>query len=267
MSSAGLRRRVLAAVLAAALAVGALALGGVDRHRPNRSQALLSGVALPAPVRPAFHVPTPRPLPDRVAAATWAPVLAPVAAHAAPSGGSRSVTRLEPRTPEGTTNIVRVLGHRADGAGVWVKVSLPVLPNGSVGWVRRGALGGYAGVTTHLVVDLRRLTATLTRNGRRVFVARVGVGKPATPTPRGDFYVRDRLAGFHNPVYGPVAFGTSARSTVLTDWPGGGFVGIHGTNEPRLIPGRISHGCIRLRNRDIVRLSRLMPVGTPLTVR
>ncbi len=68
-------------------------------------------------------------------------------------------------------------------------------------------------------------------------------------------------------MYGPVAFGTSARSAVLTDWPAGGFVGIHGTNRPALIPGRISHGCIRLRNDDILRLDRLMPPGTPLTIR
>jgi lipoprotein-anchoring transpeptidase ErfK/SrfK len=63
-----------------------------------------------------------------------------------------------------------------------------------------------------------------------------------------------------------VAFGTSARSAVLTDWPSGGFIGIHGTDYPELIPGRISHGCIRMRNSDILRLGRLMPVGTPLTV-
>jgi len=73
--------------------------------------------------------------------------------------------------------------------------------------------------------------------------------------------------GFGDPLYGPVAFGTSARSAVLTDWPDGGFVGIHGTNEPALIPGHISHGCVRLRNQDIVALSRLMPVGTPVTIR
>ena len=78
--------------------------------------------------------------------------------------------------------------------------------------------------------------------------------------------MRLKLAGFDNPVYGPVAFGTNARS-VLTDWPGGGYIGIHGTNEPELLPGRVSHGCVRLRNEDIVALSRLMPVGTPLTIR
>jgi lipoprotein-anchoring transpeptidase ErfK/SrfK len=63
-----------------------------------------------------------------------------------------------------------------------------------------------------------------------------------------------------------VAFGTSARSPQATDWPAGGFVGIHGTDQPDLIPGRISHGCIRLRNPDIVRLGHLMPVGTPITI-
>ena len=63
-----------------------------------------------------------------------------------------------------------------------------------------------------------------------------------------------------------MAFGTSARSSVLTEWPDGGFVGIHGTDAPQLIPGRVSHGCIRLRNPDILRLARLMPVGTPVTI-
>jgi lipoprotein-anchoring transpeptidase ErfK/SrfK len=69
-----------------------------------------------------------------------------------------------------------------------------------------------------------------------------------------------------SPFYGPVAFGTSARSRVLTDWPAGGFIGIHGTDQPEQIPGRISHGCIRMRNTDILRLARLMPIGTPLTI-
>jgi hypothetical protein len=47
--------------------------------------------------------------------------------------------------------------------------------------------------------------------------------------------IRNELTRYASPFYGPVAFGTTARSAVLTDWPGGGFVGIHGTNEPQLI--------------------------------
>ena len=94
----------------------------------------------------------------------------------------------------------------------------------------------------------------------------MGVGKRRWPTPTGEFYVRNELRGFDSPAYGPVAFGTSARSAVLTDWPAGGFVGIHGTNRPGLLPGSVSHGCIRMRNREIRRLARLMPVGTPVTI-
>jgi lipoprotein-anchoring transpeptidase ErfK/SrfK len=100
-----------------------------------------------------------------------------------------------------------------------------------------------------------------------VFRAPVGVGQPQWPTPRGEFYVRDKLDDYAGPFYGPVAFGTSARSSVLTDWPEGGFVGVHGTDMPQLIPGRVSHGCIRLRNGDILRLAKLMPIGTPVTIR
>ena len=64
-----------------------------------------------------------------------------------------------------------------------------------------------------------------------------------------------------------LAFGTSARSSVLTDWPGGGHIGIHGTFRPDLLPGRVSHGCVRLRNEAILRLAKLMPIGTPLTIK
>jgi lipoprotein-anchoring transpeptidase ErfK/SrfK len=122
-------------------------------------------------------------------------------------------------------------------------------------------------VDTHLVVDLRRLTATLLKRGRPVFRARVGVGRPGWATPRGRFYIRNRLTRYAGPTYGPLAFGMSARSARFTDWPGGGFIGIHGTDQPGLIPGRISHGCIRMRNADILALGALMPVGTPMTIR
>ena len=121
-------------------------------------------------------------------------------------------------------------------------------------------------MTTRLVIDRRRLVATLQRDGRPVWRAPIGIGTDATPTPAGVFFVRNRLTRYRSPFYGPVAFGTSARSATLTDWPGGGFIGIHGTDRPDLIPGRVSHGCIRLRNAAILRLARLMPVGTPIRI-
>ena len=57
-----------------------------------------------------------------------------------------------------------------------------------------------------------------------------------------------------NSIYGDLAFGLSVYSRYRSDWPGGGQVGVHGTNEPGLIPGHISNGCTRSRNADIRRL-------------
>ena len=198
---------------------------------------------------------------------SWhAPVRRKVTAHARPSLRSKVVGRLSTRTPEGTTNIVLALARVERNGQLWIRARLPVLPNNTLGWIPRTALGGYGKVSTHLVVDLSSFRATLYRKGRKVWSARVGVGQSRWATPTGRFYIRNRLTKYSSPTYGPLAFGTSARSPVLTDWPAGGFVGIHGTNAPGLIPGRISHGCIRLHNDDIRRLDRLMAPGSPLTI-
>jgi hypothetical protein len=186
-----------------------------------------------------------------------------VGARARPGGGA-TVARLATRTPEGTRNLVLVLRRAFDGRGrLWLEARLAA---GAAGWVPRAALGGLHAVHMRLVVDRARREATLSRDGRELLHVPVGVGGPKTPTPAGRFYIRNRLTRYRSPEYGPVAFGTSARSRI-TDWPAGGYVGIHGTNRPDLLPGRVSHGCIRLRNADILHLERLMPVGTPLTIR
>ena len=184
-----------------------------------------------------------------------------VGAARAPSRGWR---RARPRTRRTSCSSSGAPATRAAGCG-----SAHACPRAGrrPGWLARSALGGYEEVHTRLIVDRARLTLTLLRNGRAVFRAPVGIGRAATPTPAGAFYVRDRLRRYASPFYGPVAFGTSAQSATLTDWPAGGYVGIHGTNQPGLVPGRISHGCIRLRNADILRLARLLPVGTPLEIR
>ena len=197
----------------------------------------------------------------------WAKVLRRIVARSAPRRSARVVDVLPFLTPEYTQNLVALLESRRIKGKEWVKVRLAKLPNSSVGWVRRGDLGAFRLVRTRLLVNRGAFTATLYRAGKKVFRARIGVGQSQWPTPRGEYYIRMKLCCYGNAVYGPYAFGLSARSAVLTDWPGGGFIGIHGTNAPGLIPGRISHGCIRLRNEDITRLNRLMPVGTPVSVR
>jgi len=197
----------------------------------------------------------------------WAYVLRTVAARTRPSASAEVITRLRPLTPEHTDNLVLALnGQISEKGQYWVRVRLPILPNGSTGWVPRSALDSYNKTWTHLVIDRTLFTATLYRKGVPIFRTRVGVGKPYWPTPAGDFYVRERITGFSDLIYGPIAFGTNGRSAVLTDWPGGGFVGIHGTNQPEILPGRVSHGCVRMPNFAIRRLARLMSLGTPVTI-
>jgi hypothetical protein len=223
--------------------------------------------ALPTPPAPAFTPGTPRPLGSVRHLSHWAPVRRATIARSAPDDAAPGVAELATTTPEGTRNAVAVLALRQDRHGAtWLHVRLPVLPSGATGWVRRRTLGALGTVDTRLDVDLTRLRLTLYRDGRPVLRAPVGVGRESRPTPRGEFYIRNKLTRYRSAAYGPVAFGTSARSPTATGWPAGGFVGIHGTNRPDLVPGRVSHGCIRMRNPDVVALAKRLPVGTPLTI-
>lgn len=266
-------RIALGVVLVLGLALGGAwgwGAGGTPMKagRPSPSAPLIDASrGLPNPAEPAFRVGQPQLLARGANWSRFAPVSRQVTARTAPRPEAGAVATLATRTEEGTANIVSVLVEKTVGGRGWVQVGLPVLPNGRTGWVPRTALGGYTFLDTRLVVDRGRLTATLYRGQRQIFQTPVGVGTRTAPTPAGEFYVRLKLSGFSDPFYGPVAFGTNARSTTLTDWPGGGYIGIHGTNAPNLIPGRVSHGCVRMRNLDILKLSRMMPVGTPLTIR
>lgn len=200
--------------------------------------------------------------------ARWAGVMKRALVRAAPRESAGVVTRLETWTTDETQNVVLVLDAKVHKDGhIWYRVRLPILPNNSTGWVRASALGELYRVDTHLYVSRANLVATLERGGKVVFKTHVGLGTTTNPTPPGQYYVRSKLVGFDAPMYGPLAFGTSARSPTLTDWPGGGFVGIHGTNQPQILPGYVSHGCIRMPNEAILRLAKLMPVGTPITIR
>lgn len=192
--------------------------------------------------------------------ATWA--------RQRPDAGAPRAAHLGLRTEDGTDELVLILGEATDRTGAtWVRVELPVRPVGATGWIPLSALGQVRQTATAVRIDMRRLTLTVVSAGRVVMTAPIGIGRPADPTPRGRFYVRDRLVSPDpNGFYGPLAFGLSAKSRVLTDWPHGGVIGIHGTNEPGLIPGRPSHGCIRMRDADITRLDSLISVGVPVTI-
>jgi hypothetical protein len=207
-------------------------------------------------------------LSDEQTATRWANAVTRGSAHAHPWERSRRVGRLRLLTEDGFPEVYLLLASRRDAHGIeWVRLRLPQRPNGVKGWVRRSALGTFHLVHTRLVVDRRALRVTLYDRGKVRFRAPVGVGAPGTPTPAGSFWIRERFRVHGNPLYGTRAIGTAAYSKVLTDWPGGGVIGLHGTGEPGLIPGRPSHGCVRLRNRDIELLYKLAPIGTPLLIK
>jgi lipoprotein-anchoring transpeptidase ErfK/SrfK len=184
-----------------------------------------------------------------------------------PRKSAQVVGRLRYQTEDRLPEPYPTLRSRLDAdERPWIKVRVPGRPNGRTGWVPRHALSEFRIVRHQITVDRRRLRATLYKSGRRIWTARIGHGKPSTPTPRGRYIIRERLRAMGG-IYGPWAFGTSAYAAGLTDWPGGGVIGIHGTDQPYLIPGRPSNGCIRVRNRKISRLARRMPIGTPLHIK
>jgi lipoprotein-anchoring transpeptidase ErfK/SrfK len=147
-------------------------------------------------------------------------------------------------------------------------VYLPTRPNGSNGWVPRSALRVYRD-PYRVRIDLRRHRLTAWRDGSVVVRGPVGVGRAVSPTPAGTYYVVSRIRP-PDPygVYGAFAFGLSAHSNVYArfGFGGDGRIGLHGTNDPSGLGHDVSHGCIRMTNRVILRLARILPLGTPVTI-
>jgi lipoprotein-anchoring transpeptidase ErfK/SrfK len=233
------------------------------------SLAAIVSIAASAPAH--AQTPSTSPQPARLSNETtftrWANAATLAKVYARPSADARPVGRLRLLTEDGFPEVYVLLAGRQDDHGVpWVQLRLPQRPSNTTAWVRRDRLGPSHLVHTRLVVSRAALSVTLYDRGKRRFRARVGMGAPSTPTPAGSFWIREKFHVSGNPLYGTRAMGTAGYSNALTDWPGGGVIGLHGTSEPGLIPGRPSHGCIRLKNPDIERLYALTPIGTPVLI-
>jgi hypothetical protein len=233
---------------------------------PSSAAVAQTGVPQATPAKPAPNVIQ---LSNETGTTFWAHSAGEEVIHDVPTVKGREIAQLHLLTEDGVAEVYIVLRRYVDGAGrTWLRIRVPRRPNGFTGWVLARGLGPVHKITSHLVIDRTRLVATLYNKDKAIWSSPIGVGKPSTPTPAGHFWIREKLValGDANPIYGPYALGTSAYS-VLTDWPGGGVVGIHGTNQPQLIPGRPSHGCVRMPNAAITRLYHLITVGTPVTIR
>lgn len=205
---------------------------------------------------------------DEFKLTTWAFSISLAPIRDRPSLTGRSISRLRLKTELGGPEAYLVLTRWRDPEGLeWLRIRVPGRPNGRIGWVSSQALGDLRRTTLSVEVQRKRNRVLVRRKGKVVMRARIGHGKPGTPTPGGRYWIRDRFTVKTGGLYGPRALGTAAYAPTLTDWPLGGVIGFHGTNQPQLIPGRPSNGCIRMRNADIKRFYRLVKRGTPVHIR
>ncbi|MFK7691597.1 L,D-transpeptidase family protein [Paenibacillus sp. HJGM_3] len=92
--------------------------------------------------------------------------------------------------------------------------------------------------------------------GQRIKTYTIAVGNPSTPTPVGEYQVVYKGENW-GPSFGPRWLGLNV--------PWGNY-GIHGTNKPHSIGQHLSHGCIRMRNHDVIELYKMIPIGTKVTI-
>jgi lipoprotein-anchoring transpeptidase ErfK/SrfK len=187
-----------------------------------------------------------------------------VVARSGPSPTASRVKVLSQFRPDFRQQEVFAIGAKigADGQ-LWYRLSLPMRPNGTTGWVSARQLDLHH-VTTRILINISERRMQVLRGNKVIYATTVAVGRPGMETPTGHYYVQVR---FHpdDPFLGVFAFETSAYSK-LSEWPGGGVVGIHGTSAPQLLGQAVSHGCVRMSNQAALVLKRLVPLGAPITI-
>jgi len=246
-------------LLALSLVLGACGGPGPD-DRAHLTEPRATTEAAPAPTTTAA---APAAVEDEEPVAVIARADSALPVRAEPDAEAPVEAELPATTEFGSPRALLVTGRQPG----WVRVQLPVRPNGSQGWVPEGAVDLVAG--EHRVeVDLAARRLTVFAGDAVVLETPVAVGAPDAPTPTGTFAVIDRLQS-PDPAspYGPFALGLSAHSDTFSEFAGGdGQIGIHGTDDPSSIGQAVSHGCVRVPNDIVARLAELLPLGTPVIV-
>jgi len=253
--------RSLMAVLLAALAgtiLSQVALAGDSGLAPQAATA--AEIVAPPVVAPPELGPKAKPRPRGHLVAR---LIRATALRSRPGG--RVLARLGATTEFGQPRRLGVVKSR----GRWLAVTTAALPNGKVGWVKRGRGIRLRRVRISLHADVSERTVEL-RRGRRVLKRlSVAVGRPGSPTPRGRFAVTDKLrGGSFGPYYGCCVLALSAtQPNTPPGWQGGNRMAIHGTSAPGTIGQAASAGCLRAADGDLEVLMRRVPAGAPVFVR
>lgn len=262
---------LVAAALMASMGLGAAAPAGAVAAAPSTPAAAAHGAAGAA----AHGAGAAKP----VAALTVVPVLASPGNPATETlvaaasvrrvsvfpkpGAAKASYVLDNRKNFSGRNVFVVVGHEAG----WYQVLVPRRPNGGTGWVKASEIGLFT-TEYSISVSLGRRELVVYRSGQEIMRERVAIGQAKYPTPTGVFFISEGVRPA-NPkgAYGTFAFGLSAYSNVLTRFGrGDGQIGIHGTNAPGLLGQNVSHGCIRMRNEAVSKLSKMLPQGVPVVI-
>lgn len=190
-----------------------------------------------------------------------------LAVRRAPSAGARVIAKLsEFREQDYRPRYILALDVETgkQGRPAWYKISVPGRPNGRVGWVRAAQVT-IRRMPWQVVVFRGSKVLQVWKGERKLYQSRVAVGAPGMETPTGLYYVTVRFKPVRQTFLGTFAFETSAYSK-LSEWPGGGVVGLHGTWQPGLLGQEVSHGCVRISNESANFLRDRIPVGTPIRI-
>jgi lipoprotein-anchoring transpeptidase ErfK/SrfK len=135
-------------------------------------------------------------------------------------------------------------------------------------WILILTVASEALAERRIVVSIPdRKAALVAEDGSVVKVYPVAVGARRSPSPTGEFEIVNRIP--KPTYYAPgVVIGPGKANPLGTRWIGlsrKGY-GIHGTNAPGSIGRRASHGCIRMRNRDVEELFEMVRVGDRVVI-
>ena len=272
----------LGAFVVALSACTAVAADRLPGSSPDTRVEVLDPAASPtddSADRRTSAAPRPDPASDGIAGRTVPPATTPardtgtIVAHAtaptvmartSPSVDAEPVAEFANPTERGGPLVFQAVGTPRAG---WIEVLLPVRPNGTVGWVELDDVE-LTRNPYRIEVDLASYEIVVERDGEVQLSAPVAIGQGDTPTPIGDFYLIELLQPPDpDGPYGTYAYGLSGYSDVLDNFNGGdGVIGIHGTNDPDLLGGPASHGCIRVHNDTIEAMAEFLPLGTPVTI-
>lgn len=251
---------------ATVLATAALALLGLPT--PALPLPLAEPAAPPA-------APVARPPAERGPVTLVARLQRTAVARQAPRAGARGKLRLLGFAPwsRGTQGLLVTGRHRdPDGVG-WVRVLLPMRPNGQMGWLRADRTRLH-GTRRRVVVRLDTRRLELWTGQRRVATFPAGIGREDTPTPTGRFAVQDplRTPAHLRGTYGDWVLILTGHSTALDQFNGGdALIGIHGAGagggRSWRVGQRASFGCVILSEPALAAVTRHVQAGTPVIVR